>query len=431
MFQPTKTTILFLLAIGACQVFARESNSAKCTSEGLCQITRFVKADDGNLVPMSYSFKFRRPKNGAPTIVKIPGGPGGTSFEESVDSLGAPADFGVMLTDPRFVGINEVAHPEKFKNAMTSDAVAEDILEALKSVGVKSYILYGQSYGTVVATIAASKASATPPRAIVLDGTLGRALTQKEHVADFEREWATYWSKLSESSREKFKQRIREIKAQGRFSDEDMFTIFQLSLMVRNLGPQDYIGTFVNSVMNDPIGDVTKSLQDSLDRMNDDSEAAKLFHAIVACREIYLDNEAEADFSFAGIKGKTSTTDLGPCTEFAESSQIKRFDAEDYQVNSPIFYLQGENDPATPSWQAIHHYKGQKQSVAKRMIVVPGGGHVVLTNEIAPCREDFWQTLLSDIGLANQTLTACAMRLRTPRSKLTQSHSNSDTSGTR
>lgn len=131
-----------------------------------------------------YSFKYKCIDPNYPTIIYLPGGPGAPSsdFPPEITTVA-----NLILTDARGTGINENfwdqgGSPED----VSSEILAEDIMAIVDQFHLKKYVLYGHSYGTVLATVTAHKIEASElprPLAIVLEGPTGRYLEDSEQLA--------------------------------------------------------------------------------------------------------------------------------------------------------------------------------------------------------------------------------------------------------
>ena len=92
-----------------------------------------------------------------PVVIFLTGGPGQTAIGNKMSSF--PKEFGQILIDPRGIGCNlpstATAYPGDF---YTTDNYVKDLLEVVKDTGVtQNLIVYGISYGTIVATQLASE----------------------------------------------------------------------------------------------------------------------------------------------------------------------------------------------------------------------------------------------------------------------------------
>ena len=88
-------------------------------------------------------------------MIFLPGGPGQLSMEESlgIDKI-VPESWGLVLTDPRGVGCNfngKTVYPREFYQ---TQHIAHDVLSVIKDLKRphSEIVLFGVSYGTVVAT---------------------------------------------------------------------------------------------------------------------------------------------------------------------------------------------------------------------------------------------------------------------------------------
>lgn len=91
------------------------------------------------------------------TLVFLPGGPGGGSItDEQIESL-FPSSFNYILIDPRGTGCNFMSEGDFPAETVTSEQTALDILEVIKKESLKKYIIWGESYGTLLGTILTSQ----------------------------------------------------------------------------------------------------------------------------------------------------------------------------------------------------------------------------------------------------------------------------------
>src|SRR5688572_10103197 len=80
----------------------------QCASPEIVRLKRPVASDGTAQGTWSYGYRFKAPATeGAPVIVALPGGPGGTFTSMAMDWL--PEGWGYLLTDPRGVGCNTLA----------------------------------------------------------------------------------------------------------------------------------------------------------------------------------------------------------------------------------------------------------------------------------------------------------------------------------
>jgi pimeloyl-ACP methyl ester carboxylesterase len=402
----TSMGLTFCLSLSATVAFGRPT--AVCDSGGLCKLSRTLTTDSGTSREVAYSFRYRAAKAGAPTVVVIPGGPGDTSTDKDIEKLNSiPASFGLIQTDPRFLGVNERSDVVEFRNALTSEGVARDIQLALDSVGVQNPVIYGVSYGTVVATMLAHSLSQTDgmaPRAVVLDGTFAHHETQAAYVSGLLKEWQKFAISVPEADLKAFQElSLKMIRSQV-LSPDQMGSAVMAFLMARNQGRLSLIPAILGLSRTAPdraaqiLVDIAKQFEGIAK-----TPGAKLFHAVVGCRELVPDGHMEkSDLTFTFELRANSDTDcetsLGPAA---------LYDSKSYPIkSSTIIYLNGENDPVTPLAHAEYHAQFQNES-KKIQIVVPDAGHGVLIKELSACAENLWRAIASNPADASRQINAC------------------------
>lgn len=384
-----------------------------CSKENICSVMRPLTSDDGKIFQLPYKFKYRPAKNGAPTVVFIPGGPGDILSSENPDKFnGVPDDFGVILTDPRFAGINNYENILNFSNSFTSLGVAEDILLALKSLNIKNYFLYGVSYGTVPATIASAIAKENPPRAIILDGTVGHSFTYSEYNMEFSKYWATFIQTTDKNTFTLFKDRVKSFIKQSIFTADQFGNILQALLMNRYLpNGFDLLPYFVNSIANAGTEPEAKEvIQYFVDILNDNKRdtGALQFHARILCKELSPNDHPDSvNFSFNGEGDNFVESGQANCPKYIKSKDIDLYDSKKYQIQGSVLYMQGEDDPATPVNQSLYHFKNQTAPNGKYYIFRPKGAHGTLSSEFNNCSTHFWEKLADNVKSSLQELVPC------------------------
>lgn len=69
------------------------------------------------------------------------------------------------------------------------------------------------------------------------------------------------------------------------------------------------------------------------------------------------------------------------------------YDSKNFQLRSPLIYLQGETDPQTPLSQAYYHFLNQGRSSHKEWILISRGSHDPLDEALKPCSEQIWNAI--------------------------------------
>jgi len=391
----------------------RVENQIICSNDEICSLTRPLSANDGSTHLLPFKFKYRPAKNGAPTVVFIPGGPGDILSQAKTDKfLGVPEDFGVILIDARFIGINSSESVKNFTNSITSVGVAQDILFTVKALNISNYILYGVSYGTVPATIASSLATDNPPRAILLDGTVGKSFSQLDYFKAFSKQWSNFIQTLDPNTFLKFKEKVKNLIKQKTFTADEIGSVIQVLLMSRNGGDagKDILQEFVTlfSLADDLGSQYVMEIYVNQIRKKDQNLDRQLFHSIIVCKELSPDTHPDsADFSFNGESDELKDGGRADCNKYVKTKEINLFDSKQYQVHSPVLYFQGEDDPATPISHSLYHFHNQIAPMGKSFIYRPKGAHGLLYDEFSQCAANFWEKLNTSVDDSLRELEPC------------------------
>lgn len=313
-----------------------------------------------------YYFQYRDSSGTDDVIVYIPGGPGGGSIGSIFEKV--PYDF--VYLDPRGIGCNYGREPDFTPFEVSTVQHARDILAIIKHLEIQSYVIYGKSYGTLVATVLsdliAKDKFVNPPRAVILEGVIGKFYTDKDghskgflqvakyfidqnpEISDMfykdslplglsAKYWGDYLSTENDKWNEKLSKLIRlKSHLSGNSIEQEVVNFFledSRSSGVETKAPTEIVGDYI------------------------------FYH--VACREI---TEAFCGFiydwnhSMAGFSLFQTETSFIP--QKYQGIQLTRpFDSVRYEIPFPLYYLQGTADPKTPFLGAEYHFKNQ---LAKR-----------------------------------------------------------------
>jgi pimeloyl-ACP methyl ester carboxylesterase len=346
----------------------------------------------------------------APLVIVVPGGPGGTLIREDryARSGGLPDDFAVVLTDPRGGGCNDDPALTVDRD-LSSEFLARDLLaivaelESERGERPLRYLLYGQSYGTVEATIAANLAprlGVTPPQAVVMEGTLGHAfLNYAEYFASFQAEW----HEVRDALPRKWQALIHD----NKLDIVPTVPSAAWALLVNNDLMRGY----------HPDGEHELARQLSPDGMPWLLTALKMFSAmpeqdalathnrllrVIGCGELYGDLYPLRDLR----DGELVLRGQNLCSDYHGVS--RPYDANDWPLAMPIVYIQGERDPATSYPQARYHFAAQA-SAARYFIHVDLAAHAALsvTLNVGDCPARLWGAIATDLAGLPQAVARC------------------------
>ncbi len=358
---------------------------AGCNGLPLCHFTLAVVNDDQKPTLITSQYRFRPPQKGYPTLVYIPGGPGEKASDKSFDAFfDSPPQFGVLLTDPPFI---DMQSSDKFKKLMTSQFVADVVSKAIEDAGVESnYILFADSYGTVPATILASQKK---PRAVVLEGVVGKARTYDDYRNGFLNQETEILTRLKNKVVKTYNARVNLFLDRGSLSGDQAWAILQTVLIDRHHNGKIWLETLAEQSTQLRIPNFLKMLKDvfMLSVAKHFGSSQLNLNQVINCRELYY------------AEGHTDET--------CDGSPKTLFDSAQYQIQSPVIYVVGENDPITPD-NGFYHYSNQKTD-QKWLVLVNDAGHAPLSVELKNCAVDFWNSFIDQNNLdgAAQVLKNC------------------------
>jgi len=321
-----------------------------------------------------------------PTIVFLPGGPGAVSIGKKHPDL--PADYGYINTDPRSVGCNELSSKSFPDKSISSEMLANDVATVVASLGLKSYILYGQSYGTLLATVTAKRIEdlkMQPPQAVVLEGTLGKAF---ESLEEMNSEFVSQWNLVKHQMPNSVLEDLEHNRLPFGLSADEMGRSVQKLLMI---GSQQ--GVYLPDRLFAMIGSgdagqlsTAKTIFSSFKNPSLKDAAAERLYRLIACQEISPGNNDDLKL----IDGKLEAAKPDLCGDLHFGKD--KYDSKNFQIQEPIFYFNGERDPATPITQMQYHYESQHLG-RKTKVIIPNAGHAPISFSLAACMPDIWKSI--------------------------------------
>lgn len=355
----------------------------------------------------SYHFKLSKAEAGKPTIVVIPGGPGETSIGTS---FSVPPGYGILYTDPRGVGCNLDVAGEDLNSLSddfyTTQNIAEDILAAVRASGLDRYVLYGGSYGTMVATVAAGLAergTGPRPEAVILSGVIGAAFQKGGIFQGYLDTWEVWLTKLSANARDEF--------ARGSpfgFSNLDWGRAVS-AMMIFGKTPSANALSLLEAVSPSApprVAGILKGFVQNFSARKALPGAERLYRAI-ACHEISESiSGSAADTDFILENGKL----IPVVGHICDGLKLDRpYDSGDWQTSAPIYYFEGTLDPSTPMSQARDHFE-KHHSTAQTFVKVLDGGHMALTAALSDCKPAILLSIGSGGSDLNSALGSCSLK---------------------
>jgi pimeloyl-ACP methyl ester carboxylesterase len=348
-----------------------------------------------------------------PTIIHIPGGPGQAYSGMEIDDQELPS-YNHVYIDPRGIGCNYRSALELPNELLTTLQHAADIVELIGKLKLRKYALYGVSYGTVVATeasalIAAKAPDLPPPSAVVLEGILGRALTELDQ-ADLK---VANWKQIAKQLPGLQAAFSNESSPPLGISLDDWYYIIDTMLSFFDetttikylkvaLSPSSYPGQTISELTS-----FLKSLVPDESELENPGEAR--FYVQIGCQEVFDQYERFAwlekgelvtksfDEAFEASPGETKREELQHCML---KELVDPYDSAAFQIaGAKTYYFQGEKDPLTPASLAYYHRDKQKKSDGKIFVETAKAGHNPFGLQLRDCSTQIWQRIFAGSDL--------------------------------
>lgn len=359
-----------------------------------------------------YRFKYEVVNPLSPTVIIIPGGPGQTSIVNSgVISaqwpMGAvPTNYNKIYTDPRSLGCNYIAESSSLVPYLKTDFVVNDIFLVIKGLNLKNYIVYGASYGTVVATQLIKKLETEKvelPTALVLEGIVGKKFDNFDSYFYF---YQYEWDRLFNQLNPRWKTYFQSGKNETTFTKQEWASLITSDLLIGDIPEAPVKGHILPWHLNILELYFAKKLtpkeQPYLPAMLSklkDVAFPNLFFRMIGCGELWGDWY----FGRSLENGRLIKTGKNVC----EGIDYKNaYDSAKFPVPAsvPIYYFQGSNDPATPIHSALYHLTVQKNT-SRQFLTVPGAAHAPLTGSLRSCADEIWSGIINQRTLSRELLS--------------------------
>jgi pimeloyl-ACP methyl ester carboxylesterase len=339
-------------------------------------------------------------------IIHLPGGPGGSAINDfSIPEVmrravnaGLPQNIPWIMIDPRTVGCNkgdETIFPD---DSLTSYHLAHDVLSVVKSLKLKKYIIHGHSYGSQSATFVAALAKSRglpAAHAVVLSGVMGRGEKDGSFSIPSQLilEWNLIKATLSPQAQSILNQEGPldvESDKWERFITSGLYIGFEyVEGRLRNLFLEQ-IRLLDSLDPNDH-----QVLKDILERPYESSPGQRDFSSRlfdkVDCHE-YSPDDGGVVFDKGTL---VYDIDNNPC---AGEAFDRPYDSKTLQMDTSIYYISGENDPAAPYMGARYHFENQITS-RRNFVTVPGGAHLRLGWVLPDCMGKVWDSIFKQEDL--------------------------------
>lgn len=315
-----------------------------------------------------------------PTVLFFNGGPGSASWSYRFEK-NFP-EFNFIYMDQRGTGYSKPDYLEQLQNTdyFTSEFIALDAEAVRRMVNVEKVIVYGHSFGTVVAQIYSSWFSDHVER-MILEGVIYSGnieiWTNPHRIKLLNR----FFKKLPAD----LKKQILEFTARADVPDTWLGTWAQKLMYMPNF--EIPLLSYINNILSyyKTIPFVDDSSSDKMIKTENEFFSAYMFNHI-ACKEL---SRTSPNASFAtillpnGTFVANSTYGYKTCYTLTgfNSSKIKNYQSVNYPVSVPVVYFQGTDDGSTTAVGAVKHFKNAAKGSAQ-LILVTKMGHSPMINWI-------------------------------------------------
>jgi pimeloyl-ACP methyl ester carboxylesterase len=341
----------------------------------------------------------------APLVIMIPGGAGVPSIGEYQPGGLLPATFNVIYTDVRGVGCNANPDSPFTTDQLTTDYFSRDVLSIVRVLGLKNYVLYGISYGTVQATVMtniAQNAGLPPPRALILEGVLGNWQLNAQNTVDLNKEWTKAKDLLPASVVSEFQQ-----ESPYGISSDDWIALLTATLTEGAL-PERNGNSTVSYLF--PLADAATrpaalvAIQNRIAAFR----AGLRPETVRVSTTLFCTETAGSVYKRVLTQGEIVNSGEDQCPTLGFSF-VHPYDSAQYLVRDvPIYYFEGSEDPNTSPANAIYHYTNQTLT-DRLFVLVWGGGHTDLSRGLYQrgCTPGIFAAIATNPSNLGSALTQC------------------------
>lgn len=343
----------------------------------------------------------------APIGIVLPGGPGAPSIGFSSGTI-FPATFNVIYTDVRGVGCNINSASLFAPDALTTEFFSRDVLSIVQVLGLKQYILFGVSYGTVQGTVMtkiAQDEGIPTPNALVLEGILGHWQINSQSTG-YNDEWTLAKAALPASVANSFSVTPLPMG----LSSADWITFLTETL---NAGSTPLLGNNTTYYLT-PLGSsdpaVVAQAQAAIQNKIAQTKAAFKPEIVRLATTLWCTETAGSLYAKDLVNGAIVNAGPDLCPSFGLSF-VKPYDSAQFPLTVPIYYFEGSDDPDTIPAGANYHFA--KQTQTNRLFTsVTGGGHTAMSKTLheAGCTPAIFTAIAaspSDLSAVSTAIHQC------------------------
>ena len=392
---------------GECDLALASELPEQC-SLAMIRIERPVSSDDLVGGSYSYGFRFKAPTEpSAPVLVFLPGGPGQSSTSQ-VPSF-VPESWGYLLTDSAWRWLQHtreasrrgcllgvLSHPRYFTGCGRGDKGFR---------ALTNYIVFGISYGTVLGTTVVHELElerVPPPRAVVLEGVLGKAFEAGFVGAEYITQWDCVRTRLPADV-------LAELDTKSAPYDVPAAGWSRYLMELLNFGPE-FVASDLAGLSSTAPEDVRRATLAGIEGVAAETgamaEGEEEMLRQIACRE--LDDTLVANGLFAAFQaGKLVRNTTQEGTLCKNLTLTDPYDSADLQSAPKVYYFLGDSDVATPFSQGTYHYDHRGGAAVK--ITTIDGGHNSLQFNQMECAPALMASIAAGGADLSTALASCPL----------------------
>jgi proline iminopeptidase len=306
------------------------------------------------------------------------GGPGGSAHGDTEPDKLAP-HFNAIYLDQRGIACSRPSDKNLLldQRYFSSESTARDANEVRKHLGISKWSIYGHSYGTIPATIAANLFPDTI-NGVILEGVVFDGAVNLWSAPHRIKILQRYFDHLPPELQEKI---LSYSNRADLVEQKHWFSSIAQKKMYENF-PMQALAEELERLFK--LDDATLTMQLKIDSsthfpsMDYELYFGSFSYAQIVCKE--LSGQDPHSNMWAVFDGKKLISMENQwlnsiCTELGTKSEATRtYSSLNYPITVPVTYFEGSLDGATEAPSAIRHYKKVAKGSAQ-LILAPQGGH--------------------------------------------------------
>lgn len=298
-----------------------------------------------------------------------------------------PKHYDVVVSD--YIGLGKNANAPAPRSMMSIRAQAVAASKIVAALKIKNYVIYGQSFGTTVATMATEelqKLNLPQPKSVILEGVVGSAETM--NLDGYKRTADRAWQMMSHMKQETFKQSYRRA---TKHMTRNQKLDFDQGLMSHVWKGPAAVATALNALsMKEPKESVTM-MAASAPSFIEDTQSSDQFLRMYLSAGCDISHKmkppGQRTLLFGGLVENPYESGLEFCKCRTEKTS---YDSKKHQIRAPIVYINGDMDAPTPIESARYHWRNQTQTASKVFIELKDEGHFPTSSTLANCTDEIY-----------------------------------------